>query len=803
MTFRLIIPKLLLVAVTMVGIYFSAQVKLGEDALDMLPGTSLQGDFTLLQQLGMINRVFISLEQESDHLTADGAPSAELLTSARLLGENLSATPLFSDVFYRLPPGYEFKLAADLKQYLPILADEQDLRRFAELMTPAMLREKLRADYLELNSLAGLAMSRQIQQDPLGFTGVILQKMTALRGGMKLMLRDGFFVSADGRHCLLWAESAIPLTRSANAVLVNRQIEDGLAASLGNGIKAGIIGPLPHTLANANTIRRDLGRLLPVAVIALVLFLFLFLRDWRALFLVSMPFLAAPPAIALLYAVNGRVSAMALGFGIVLLGIGVDFAVHIYVGCRTDQAAGKISTDLRKSLIMAFLTTITVFAVLLLSKVPAHRQMAFLAIVGLSWALILAWHFVPSISGKSFGPSELGIRLLGARGLLKYGHHWRPVKLLVWLIILGAGMAVWPSLHYNGDLRALDVPTQKVINDERAFRQTWGGEQEQAFVVAVAPDQGEVLDVNDRVYDLLRREERLAEVQSVATVLPGPLRQEKNISIWQTFWQARLGKFEPELRQAAIESGFTGQAFQPFLDGLSVKPVRMASDHLLDGPLRPFINSLFRRVTEPAVGDSGRQELFLAATLIPDNGENAEVLARISREIDGATVLSNSRWRRKVEIDLKNDIIRLFSIAAVLVILICALFFRRFRPVVAVLAPVTSSLAAMALFAALTGGELNIMHALMGIMVVGLSVDYGIFIAKSCLAGVDDGRAFMAVSICAVSTLSGFGVLSFAVHPALHALGVTVLVGIGAAWPTALFVTPVILDLPAEREVIP
>jgi hypothetical protein len=84
------------------------------------------------------------------------------------------------------------------------------------------------------------------------------------------------------------------------------------------------------------------------------------------------------------------------------------------------------------------------------------------------------------------------------------------------------------------------------------------------------------------------------------------------------------------------------------------------------------------------------------------------------------------------------------------------------------------------------------MHALMGIMVIGLSVDYGIFTARSCQTGVD-GQAFLAVSICAVSTLSGFGVLGFAAHPALHALGVTVLVGIGAAWPTALFITPVLL----------
>ncbi len=85
------------------------------------------------------------------------------------------------------------------------------------------------------------------------------------------------------------------------------------------------------------------------------------------------------------------------------------------------------------------------------------------------------------------------------------------------------------------------------------------------------------------------------------------------------------------------------------------------------------------------------------------------------------------------------------------------------------------------------------MHLIMGIMVIGLSVDYGIFIVCSRLSRLQttSGRA---VSICAASSLIGFGVLAFASHPALHALGITVLVGIGVAWPTALLVSPVLLS---------
>jgi len=787
---RSLIIKILLFVVTLVGLFLSLHVEIGEDALDMLPDTSLQGDFKLLQQLGMVNRIFISLELPAEIDSDAAAPAPELLASAGSLGKDLSESPLFNEVFYRLPEGYEFRLASQLKKYLPVLAARSDLRRFEDLMKPERMREKLREDFLALNSLAGLAMRKYIQQDPLGFTNVILQKMTALRGTLNLNIHDGFFVSTDGRHCLLWAESDIPLTASGNAALVNQRIDDALARSLEGGVKARIIGPLPHTLANAETIRRDLGRLLPVAIVALIVFLLLFLRDWRALLLIAMPFLAAPPAIALLAGVYGEVSAMALGFGIVLLGIGVDFAVHIYVSVRSGSDT-KIPEDLRGSLLMAFLTTVGVFAVLLLSMVPAHRQMALLAIAGLSWSLFLAWQLVPLLAGRNGGAIAEELSIVEPARLLGIANHRRPLKISLWLLLLAAGISVWPSLRYNGDLKALDVPSPSVNEDQRVFTETWGGDKDQAFVVAVAGQQSEVFNINDRVYEILADEGKAAEAQSLAMLLPGPLRQAKNIGRWRKFQDTRLPGFEGELRQAAVESGFTANAFQPFIDWLKSEPEVLAAADLLDGPLHPFIFSLFRKASG-VDGPAGEDTIFLAATIVPDNAENKAVLDRLNHDVAGVTVLSNSRWRQKVEKDLKSDILRLSMVAALLVIMICALFFRRLRPVIAVLAPVTSALAAMALFAAQNGRELNSMHALMGIMVIGLSVDYGIFIARSCLTGIDH-KTFLAVSVCAVSTLSGFGVLSFAVHPALHAIGVTVLVGIGAAWPTALFITPALL----------
>jgi predicted RND superfamily exporter protein len=47
-----------------------------------------------------------------------------------------------------------------------------------------------------------------------------------------------------------------------------------------------------------------------------------------------------------------------------------------------------------------------------------------------------------------------------------------------------------------------------------------------------------------------------------------------------------------------------------------------------------------------------------------------------------------------------------------------------------------------------------------------------------------------AVLVSGLTTLAGFGALALALHPALHTIGVTVLLGIGAAFPSALLVIP-------------
>jgi predicted exporter len=96
-----------------------------------------------------------------------------------------------------------------------------------------------------------------------------------------------------------------------------------------------------------------------------------------------------------------------------------------------------------------------------------------------------------------------------------------------------------------------------------------------------------------------------------------------------------------------------------------------------------------------------------------------------------------------------------------------------------VIAPtLVASVATCALFG-WSGVTFNLFTALALLLVLGMGVDYGIYLQE---VREDSTRAWLAVSLSAASTLLSFGLLAFSRTPALQIFGLTMLCGVGLAW---------------------
>ena len=76
------------------------------------------------------------------------------------------------------------------------------------------------------------------------------------------------------------------------------------------------------------------------------------------------------------------------------------------------------------------------------------------------------------------------------------------------------------------------------------------------------------------------------------------------------------------------------------------------------------------------------------------------------------------------------------------------------------------------------GEPFQLANVLALLLLLGIGVDYGIFL----LEHDGDGAAWLAVVLGAASTWLAFGLLALSSTPALHAFGLTLLLGVGLVW---------------------
>jgi predicted exporter len=92
--------------------------------------------------------------------------------------------------------------------------------------------------------------------------------------------------------------------------------------------------------------------------------------------------------------------------------------------------------------------------------------------------------------------------------------------------------------------------------------------------------------------------------------------------------------------------------------------------------------------------------------------------------------------------------------------------------------PVLAGLLALSVIS-VAGGTLNLFNFLALILVLGIGIDFTIFIAE---AKHDPESTMFAITLSAITTILSFGLLSLSSTFAVHSFGITVLIGIACAY---------------------
>ncbi len=756
--------------------------------------TQVRRDFNWLQKAPFARKVLIDLHAQPG-ITDDAFK--------QVAGQFATAiSPLFNAVLSAPPLNMQHNLPDLMLQALPNLVSDDDLTQIEQRFTSANIDHQLLQMREQLFTPQSWLVKQQLQHDPLALWQIAAAHLRHLNPMNNADEHQRDFVSRDGRHRLLVADTAVAIGDVAGGGILMDKLQQMIDEYLPATISATVVSGHKYTMANARTIQRDLRVVLGVSTLAILLIFILLLRSWRAIFVFLLPASVLGAAAAMVAVFFPTVSGITIGFGAVLLGITVDFTLHVYFALRHAGDKGQQLRRLTPPLLGGALTSFLAFSVLLLSALPGQRQLAVFSMAAIAMATMLALVVMPHLCGTSKSAGKKTSDNL-SRALFPSRQRRTRTVIIIWLLVMSVCAWATPQLHFDGDMRSLSVVPPQLQQAEQQIRQLWGNMRSSALLFAPGKTIDEALQVNDAIYKIIAEScsDRTVtapdgesgnvgdapHIVSLASILPSQQQQQKNRQRWQRFWQQHGAIYLSRLYQAGAKQGFSPQAFQNFTTQLAA-------------PIKPLTVDFWRKAGFGAIIDSltvvdmggafCRKNPHTALVALIDEVDLTVELQQQLNSIPGAIVVAQGVFRQQLSGALASDFIQFILLALAVVVGVLILWYRRLVPIILALLPVFSG--TLFMFGAMgwLGISFNLFNVIAAILIIGLGVDYGIFMLSRC-DGSGCQQAERSVLVSALTTLAGFGSLVLARHPAMYSIGITVLFGISAAVLTALYVLPI------------
>ena len=178
----------------------------------------------------------------------------------------------------------------------------------------------------------------------------MLKKLRQLQYDENFDLFDGHILSKDGKYLLLFVNPAFPADNTGkNSQLVDamdRTIDDMQKHGFEN-VEASYFGGAAVAVGNATQLRKDTWLTLGITTVFLLLFISWYFKTKRAPLLILMPVvLGVLFSLSVIYWIKGSISVIALAAGSVVLGIAINYSLHVYNHFRHRKNMQAVIEDL-------------------------------------------------------------------------------------------------------------------------------------------------------------------------------------------------------------------------------------------------------------------------------------------------------------------------------------------------------------------------------------------------------------------------------------------------------------------------
>jgi uncharacterized protein len=574
------------------------------------------------------------------------------------------------------------------------------------------------------------------------------------------------------------------------------------------------------------------------SVVLITLWLFLAVRSWRLIAPILMT-LGLGLMLTLLFATVavGTLNLVSVGFGILFVGIAVDFSIQFSVRYRErrfqfpDPAEAVRQTAARAGvqILVASLATAAGFLAFVPTQFAGVAELGEIAGVGMLIAFACTLGFLPAaitLFRPKPEPAEVGFGW--ARSLDGVVARRRGPILAVFAALAVLAVAVSPRLQFDADPLDTKNPNTEAM---RTLRDLMGSPLTNPYTIEIlAPNLADadalaakikplstvsqVLTLNSFVPQ--DQQKKLALIDDANNILAPTLLAPSKVTP-PTADQIRLAaktalaQIDPAVARVSADHPLVAirndlrrveAAPDPVLLGLEQSLTRFLPDEL--DQLRTVLSA--GPVTVKDIPADLARDWILASgqarvQVVPKLTDNTS--AGLRRFVNEVTQVAPDAGGAAITIEAtSNTIISAFRAAAVLALvaitIILFVVLRRVRDVLMVLAPLILSSLLTLLVAVLLPLPLNYANIIALPLLLGVGVSFNIYFVMNWRAGqsaVLGSATARAILFSALTTGTAFGSLALSAHPGTASMGKLLLISLACTLAASLVFIPALLSV--------
>ena len=650
-------------------------------------------------------------------------------------------------------------------RYLLSGKNNQQKTLTSDLFSQENLENSFKLRYQELVSPLGSMFKKSIASDPTAEVRFILKQWQT---GKEPVKAHSVWVSQNESSALLVAGINIKGADINTQQMAVDVIKKTFSEINTQKLTLSISGTGVFAVQSRDKIKADSQRISVVASVAVMLLIFIAFKSYWFVFLAVVPLLSAIlSGVIATQLIFGSIQGITLAFGLTLIGVGLDYPVHIFSHIVKGEKIIQSIKNIWPTMRLGVITTSLGFLSLTQTNFNGLAQLGVFAISGLLVAALVSRYAMPNLI--LMRPVKIVENIPAWVGRLCQISI--PFNIINVTAIIGvAAILIFNfPVQWENDLAKLSPISSEQLELDARLRKDLNTDDLVNVAIIKATNSNAAIRGSEtlaEVLDQLITNNTIAGYRSPHHLLPS---KETQILRQQNLPNTKL--LEQRVSKAIQNSNFSANSFSRFIGDVEKSKALMPLDvNKLKGTLfgRQLSSMLYQQ----------QDDWFAVIRFI--DVKDPLVLKRTIKNLENHDIayVNIKQVSQSIIDDFRNEAVNLITLGLVVIFFTLLFSLRDRQRLIRICLIVSMALVFDVVLLNMLGQALSLFHLISLLLVMGLGLDYSLFFTRSNDNKAMRERTAYGMLVCFGSTALVFGMLASSSMPVLSAIGMTVSIGV-------------------------